>query len=76
MRQSDRCEIHILNDLIGASNIPLSIREHRCYLFVFFLLFFFLITQQKGSISSKEKYDNVSTRDTVVTSKSLLEMEE
>ena len=40
MRQSDWCEIHILNDLIDASNIPLSIREHRCYLFVFCLFFF------------------------------------
>ena len=32
MRQSDWCEIHTQNDLIGVSNIPLSICYHRSYL--------------------------------------------
>ena len=38
MRQSNWCEIQTLNDLIGASNILLSVRLHRC--------FFFFITQK------------------------------
>ena len=37
MRRSDWCEIHTLNDLIGASNIPLFIRQHICYLFFFYI---------------------------------------
>ena len=34
------------------------------------------LPKQKQSMSSKEKKDNIGTRDTVVTSKSSLEMEE
>ena len=34
------------------------------------------LPKQKRSMSSKEKKDNIGTRDTVVTSKSSLEMEE
>ena len=34
------------------------------------------LPKQKRSMSSKEKKDNIGTRDTVVTSKSLLEIEE
>ena len=34
------------------------------------------LPKQKRSMSSKEKKENIGTRDTVVTSKSLLEMEE
>ena len=34
MRRSDWCEIPTLHDLIGARNIQLSVRYHRCYFFL------------------------------------------